>query len=79
MNGMNTVGEEKFLAWYRKNAKKALAPEAALRRVRDSWFADRSNTFVLCAEESKSGAEERYDFRVEDIGCCGASTLYFYF
>ena len=76
---MNTVGEEKFLTWYRKNAKKPLSADKALQRVFDSYFQDASETFVLSAAETKSGAEARYDFRVECIGCCGASTTYFYF
>ena len=76
---MNTVGEEKFLAWYRAHAKKPLSAEKALQRVHDSYFEDASEVFVLPAEETKSGAEARYEFRVENIGCCGASTLYFYF
>ena len=79
MNTMNTVGEEKFLAWYRKNAKKALSAEKALQRVYDSYFEDASEVFTLRAEETKSGEEAHYEFRAEDIGCCGASTLYFYF
>ena len=79
MNTMHTVGEEKFLAWYRKNAKKSISAEKALQRVHDSYFEDASEVFVLCAEETKSGEEARYEFRVENIGCCGASTLYYYF
>ena len=76
---MNTVGEEKFLAWYRKNAKKSLPAAKALQRVHDSYFTDAGEVFTLGAAETKSGAEASYEFRVEEIGCCGASTLYFYF
>ena len=76
---MNTVGEEKFLAWYRANAKKPLRAEQALQRVHDSYFADADEVFRLAAAETKSGEEASYEFRVENIGCCGASTLYFYF
>jgi len=76
---MNTVGEEKFLAWYKATAKRPAAPAAALQRVYDSYFADGSEEFVLPAEETKSGAEARYAFRAECIGCCGAGTMYFYF
>ena len=76
---MNTVGEEKFLAWYRANTKKPLSAEKALQRVHDSYFEDASEVFVRPAAETKSGAEAHYEFRVENIGCCGASTLYFYF
>ena len=76
---MNTVGEEKFLAWYRANAKKRLPPEKALQRVFDSYAADGGKTFVLAAEETKSGSAAVYEFRVEEIGCCGARTVYFYF
>ena len=76
---MNTVGEEKFLVWYRANAKKPLSAEKALQRVYDSYFEDAGEVFTLPAAETKSGEEARCEFRVENIGCCGASTLYFYF
>ena len=76
---MNTVGEEKFLAWYRSNAKKRLPPEKVLQRVADSYAADGRAVFVLPPEETKGGAAAQYAFRVEEIGCCGASTVYFYF
>ena len=79
MNTMNTVGEERFLAWYRKNAKKALPAQKALQLVQDSYLKDASEVFTLRAEETKSGEEAHYEFRAEDIGCCGASTLFFYF
>ena len=76
---MNTVGEDKFLRWYRQNARKPLSAEKALQRVSDCYFADGSETFTLPAEETKSGEAASYAFRAECIGCCGASTMYFYF
>ena len=76
---MNTVGEEKFLAWYRNNAKKRMAKEKILQRAYDCYFEDGSDVFELPAEETKQGAAAQYEFRVEEIGCCGARTVYFYF
>ena len=62
-----------------RECEKAAERGKALQRVHDSYFEDASEVFVLSAAETKSGAEARYEFRVENIGCCGASTLYFYF
>jgi len=76
---MHTVNEEKFFSWYRKNAKKPLQPESMLKRVSECYAADASEVFVLAPEETKSGEEARYAFRAECVGCCGASTTYFYF
>ena len=76
---MNTVGEEKFMDWYRKTAKKPLREEQALQRVHDGYFETGDEVFVLHGDETKNGEEAQYPFRVENIGCCGASTLYFYF
>ena len=75
----NYVNEEKFIAWYRANAKASLEDKAILERCAKQYMSTRKATFVLPAEESLSGQEEVYAFRFENIGCCGASTLYFYF
>ena len=74
----NYVNEEKFIAWYKSAAKAPLGDKAALAELAKRYMATRMPVFVLAAEESKSGAEESYEYRFENIGCCGASTLYFY-
>ena len=75
----NYVNEEKFIAWYRANAKASLGDKAILERCAKQYMSKRKAEFVLPAGESVSGQEEVYAFRFENIGCCGASTLYFYF
>jgi len=76
---VNTVGEEKFLAWYKANAKKPLSIDRVLKLVYDCYFETGSEVFALSPSETKSGEAADYPFRAENIGCCGASTLYFYF
>ncbi len=75
----NYVNEEKFLAWYRSAAKAPLADKEVLDLAAKKCLSERRGHFVIPAGESLSGREESYDFRYENIGCCGASTIYFYF
>ena len=75
----NYVNEEKFIAWYRAAARTPLGDKAILERAAKQYMATRKGLFVLGPEETLSGQEESYAFRFENIGCCGASTLYFYF
>lgn len=84
---VNYVNSEKFMAWYTAGAKEPLREAQALEKVYAAYCADcyagrRSGSqgrFVIPAGESVSGKEESYDFRVENIGCCGASTIFVYF
>ncbi len=74
----NYVNEDAFLSWYRGKAASPLPDAKALEALARGYLKTRVGEFVIPAEESKSGTEERYPFRFENIGCCGASTLYFY-
>ena len=75
----NYVNEEKFIEWYRAKAKAPMGDKAVLAELAKRYMATRRAQFVLSAQESLSGAEETYTYRFENIGCCGASTIYFYF
>ena len=74
----NYVNEEKFMLWYREHARKPLGQREVLAELAKRYMATRNPAFVLSPEESKSGVQESYEYRFENIGCCGASTLYFY-
>lgn len=75
----NYVNEEKFFAWYESVAKDKTDRKALLANVAKQYMARRKAVYVLPAEKTLSGKEESYPFRFENIGCCGASTIYFYF
>ena len=77
---MNYVNEEKFIAWYESSVKEPrLSSVALLADVFQQYVSSRVNEYVIPAEKAISGHEERYPFRFENIGACGASTNYIYF
>lgn len=76
---LNYVESEKFIEWYRAAAKQPLGDSEVLSRLYADYCDTRSSSFVLPAEDTTSGREEKYDFRVEVIGCCGANTVFIYF
>lgn len=77
---MNYVGEEKFRAWYRAVAKAPQLSDAALlEEVHRHFVETKEEAFVLPPEKTLSGREERYPFRCERIGACGADTGFMYF
>lgn len=77
---MNTVNEEALLAWYEAAAKEPrLERNALLADVARQYQQTRREEYVLPPARTRSGAEERYPFRCENIGCCGASTVFWYF
>lgn len=75
----NYINEEKLFAWYDSVAKAPLSHKALLAEVARRYLATRRAVFELSAGETLSGQAESYAFRFENIGCCGASTIYFYF
>ena len=75
----NYVNEEKFIEWYRARAREPMGDRAILEELARRYMATRKPVFVLGAHETAGGQEESYTYRFENIGCCGASTLYFYF
>ena len=77
---MNYVNEDKFIAWYKSVATEPqLSSAELLTDVFQQYISTRSSEYVVHANESISGHEERYPFRFENIGACGACTNYIYF
>ena len=77
---MNYVNEEKLIAWYESVAKEPRMSSAALLAdVFQQYVSTRVSEYVIPAEKTISGHEERYPFRFENIGACGACTNYIYF
>ncbi len=74
----NYVNEEAFLAWYEEKTGLKANKKALLQELAKQYMATRKGEFVLDADKTLCGKEERYTFRFENIGCCGASTMYFY-
>ena len=77
---MNYVGEEKFIAWYRQTARPPRLSDAELlAEVHRQCVEAKAEEYVLSPEQTVSGREERYPYRCETIGACGASTGFLYF
>jgi len=76
----NYVNEDKFFAWYSETASSPIGNKTKLlNEVFQQYMSTRKQEFVLSANQTKSGSEESFPFRFENIGCCGASTYYIYF
>jgi len=77
---VNYIDEEKFFAWYLKNCK---SPDSNHQRVLEGLYNRFCETgqqfYTISKENSQSGQTEKYVFRFEDSGCCGASTIFIYF
>ena len=73
----NYVNEEAFFAWYEEKTGRK-ANRALLKELAQQYMSSRKEEFVLSPDAALSGREERYPFRFEAIGCCGACTMYFY-
>lgn len=77
---VNYIDEDKFFQWYEKMAAN---PDGNHSRVLNKLYSKYCDTgmtvFTLAASETKSGQAESFPFRFEDVGCCGASTLFIYF
>ncbi len=77
---MNCVNEERFIEWYRSTARSpALGPAALLSDAFSRYAESGRGEYVLRADQTASGREESYPFRCENIGACGASTIFMYF
>ena len=74
----NYVNEDAFFAWYEEKAGRSPDKKALLGELAKQYMSTRRGEFVLSADKCLSGTEERYAFRFENVGCCGASTMYFY-
>ena len=77
---MNYVNEDSFIRWYQSTAKAPqLSPEALLADVFRRYVETKCESYVLAAGQTVTGREERYPFRCETVGACGACTPFMYF
>ena len=77
---VNYVNQESFFDWYNSVSKSGSADKAALLgEVFRNYSQTGEERYTLPASRTKSGQEESYSFRFENVGCCGASTVFIYF
>ncbi|MBR4953898.1 MAG: hypothetical protein IKZ30_05205 [Oscillospiraceae bacterium] len=76
----NYVNEDKFFQWYSETTGSPIGNKTKLlNEVFQQYMKTRKQEYILSAQQTKSGSEETFPFRFENIGCCGASTYYIYF
>ncbi len=76
----NCVNEDAFFAWYDSISLVPAGNRMGLLREVYSQYAETGESvFVLPANKTRSGAEESYAYTIEDLGKCGASTVFMYF
>ncbi len=76
----NYVNEERFLKWYEENYSGTPAVRNELLEDALAVFVNTGEArYILPPEKTRSGKEESYTYRVENLGCCGASTIFVYF
>ena len=76
----NFVNEEQFFNWYESVSKDGIKSKTELLNETVAIFANTGQAYyVLPASRTRSGKEESYPYKVENLGCCGASTIYVYF
>ncbi len=74
------VNEEAFFTWYDSVAlAKSYNRSILLNDVYQQYAETKDSVFVLPADMTSTGKEESYSYRIEDIGKCGASTVFMYF
>lgn len=77
---INYVNDDVFWNWYKENVKElSMTKKTLLDDVFKSYCDTKKESYVLSPDVTVSGKEEAYSFKFEDIGCCGASTIYIYF
>ena len=77
---INYVNDDIFWNWYKERAAAPLLTKKALLDDVFKFYCDtKSEVYTLSPDKTVSGLEETYNFKFEDIGCCGASTIYIYF
>jgi len=76
----NYVNEEKFYSWYESVSKEPLLNKSALMNELVQNAAGPGNpVYTIPASKTTTGRDESYEYKVDNIGCCGASTIYIYF
>lgn len=77
---INYVNEKAFLNWYQSVSRDQIVNESALlNEVFLAYCRTGKGIYTLPAAKTVTGKDESYPFTCENIGCCGASTLYVYF
>ncbi len=76
---VNYVNEEKFISWYKKVTGEEKVSFAVLDDVFQCYAASGESVYTVPARKTLSGEDEKYEYRFEDKGCCGASTMFIYF
>lgn len=76
----NYVNDEKFYGWYESVSKERIVNKSALmnelvRNADGPGYA----IYTIPASKTVTGKDESYRYKVENIGCCGATTIYIYF
>ncbi len=76
----NCVNEEAFFSWYSSVcASKKINRSAVLNDLYQGYCETKQSVFTLPASRTVSGKDESYPYRIDDIGKCGASTVFIYF
>jgi len=76
----NYVNEAAFFAWYDEvAAEPEQSRPALLEDVARQYRETRQAEYVLPSAQTRTGREERYPLRYENVGCCGASTVFYCF
>lgn len=76
----NYVNEDKFFEWYVSVSKREITNKSELlNEVVSQAGSVGERIFTLPGSKTISGNDESYKYKVENIGCCGASTIYIYF
>ena len=77
---MTYVNEEAFFAWYESvTGKTRYNRSTLLDEVMQQYNRTGVEEFVVPAQKTLSGREERRKFRYDNPGCCGSSIPYLYF
>ena len=76
----NYVNEEKFFDWYTSVSKTGIGNKSALlAELVSEAGGPGEKTYTVPAAGSVTGRDESYTYKVDNLGCCGASTIYIYF
>ena len=75
----NYIGSEKFAEWYNKTAIAPRDVTHVMMELYTNFCSTGVSEFTIPAEKSTTGKAESYKFRVENLGCCGASSMMVYF
>lgn len=74
------VDDDKFYDWYRKVSKEPRMTRTALMQsLFEQTERPGDGLYKLDGALTLSGEEETYPFVFDNIGCCGASTGFYYF